>query len=362
MKRELERTSKMAARTLELICTRSKLSNLLSQLGLHTEPTIDQVKEQATDLTAERLSIIMKQGGLSLEQISLELEVAQDVLNQILTQDQPQTDATYVTGAVESSPSHFSRSTPEDFKEPAHPQFIYCYSDYELMRTNLDTEVRSSHIIPNYMFYEQCRVSEMPGGSLLLTEGWNGRNSVREVDKIDTLREIAVSSQPPMHTARCTHAAVHHSQYLYVLGGYSPDSDLKECERYVCTESRWEGIPALPIACFAMSAVVLDNCLYALGGMGDDDLDTVQKLSLDSLTWELMELKLPLAASDFPCFKSDTQVYLLINKTLYSFTPLQDKPIKTVSESFSSCTSYYNRGTLYYDAGGLIMTLDLNIY
>jgi hypothetical protein len=54
--------------------------------------------------------------------------------------------------------------------------------------------------------------------------------------------------------------------------------------RGVCAESRWEELPALPAAGWAMSAVELDNSLYALGGWSSSYLDTVQKLSLDSLT------------------------------------------------------------------------------
>jgi hypothetical protein len=70
-----------------------------------------------------------------------------------------------------------------------------------------------------------------------------------------------------------------------------------------------------------MSAVELHNSLYALGGSQVFRyLDTVQKLSLDSLTWQLMQLKLPQTAYDFPCFKKDTEVYLVIKRTLYSFT------------------------------------------
>jgi hypothetical protein len=61
-----------------------------------------------------------------------------------------------------------------------------------------------------------------------------------------------------------------------------------------------------------------------------------------------MQLKLPEAAIYIPCFKSYTQVYLLIGKTLYSFTPLQVKPDKTLPQSIYYCkTSYYIRGTLY---------------
>jgi hypothetical protein len=103
-----------------------------------------------------------------------------------------------------------------------------------------------------------------------------------------------------------------------------------------------------------MSAVELDNSLYALGGYDDVDLDTVQKLSLDSLTWELMQLKLPQACCNFPCFKTDTDVYLVTNKTLYSFTPFLVKPIKTLPQDIECITSYYSRGTLYYAWSGQI--------
>jgi hypothetical protein len=154
-----------------------------------------------------------------------------------------------------------------------------------------------------------------------------------------------------MHTARYSHAAVYHSQYLYVLAGVSADY-LRECERYVCAESRWEELPALPVAGFAMSTVVMDNSLFALGGQAGGDLDTVQRLCFDSLTWELMQLELPLPTSDFPCFKAGTQVFFLIYRTLYSFTPVQVHPIKTLDRGVSWCeASYYSRGTLYISSG-----------
>jgi hypothetical protein len=189
-----------------------------------------------------------------------------------------------------------------------------------------------------------CGLCDLPRGSLLITGG--GIPAVREVVKIDTLREFAVSTPPPMHSARYYHAALYHSQYVYVLGGYNHPRYLSECERYVCAESRWEVLAVLPVACSAMSAVVLDNSLYALGGYVGSFLDTVQKFSLDSLTWQLMQVKLPKAARWFPCFKTDTEVYLVIERTLYSFTSFQVKPIKSLPRGVYRCyTSYYSRGT-----------------
>jgi hypothetical protein len=224
----------------------------------------------------------------------------------------------------------------------------------KLHKVNLLTGEQSYYAVPNYDFNRLCSWSELPGGSLLITGGFP---AVREVVKIDTLREWAVCSLPPMHTARYFHAAVYHSLYLYILGGYNVRA-LSECERYVCAGSRWEVLPALPVACGHMSAVELESSVYALGGWdGSSDLDTVQKLSLDSLTWELMQLKLPQAASDLPCFKTDTQVYLVIEKSLYCFTPQQVKPIKAVPRSIRCYSSYYSRGTLYYVNGEGITSL-----
>jgi hypothetical protein len=80
-------------------------------------------------------------------------------------------------------------------------------------------------------------------------------------------------------------------------------------------------------------------------------------LSLDNLTWELMQLRLPQAARFIACFKTDTKVLLLIKETLYSFTPVQVKPVKTLPVGYECYASSYSRGTLYLDFGGGILSL-----
>jgi hypothetical protein len=237
------------------------------------------------------------------------------------------------------------QTQPTQTKPQPTPTFFYsCHSDTnQLYRVNLLTGEQSRHEVPHYRFKSGCRLSELPSGGLLITGGMPG---VRDVVRVD-VGTFAVSPQPSMHTARRDHATVYHSQYVYVLG-------LSECERYVCAESRWEVLAALPEAGWGMSAVELHNSLYALGGQIDWEgyIDTVQELSLDSLTWQLMRLKLPQAAYNFSCFKTDNEVYLVIEKTLYSFTPFEVKPIKTLPENIRCFSSYYSRGTLYYDFCG----------
>jgi hypothetical protein len=74
-----------------------------------------------------------------------------------------------------------------------------------------------------------------------------------------------------------------------------------------------------------------------------------------------MQLKLPKTYFYLPCFKTDTQVYLVIKKTLYSFTPLQVKAVMTLPEEISCYSSYYSRGTLYSELGYRIENLALGI-
>jgi hypothetical protein len=242
-------------------------------------------------------------------------------------------------------------------KDAAHeqtlPTFIYSYTllSFQLHRTHLVTGQQSCCVVYAVnSFKPGCGWCELPGGFIFITGG--GDRILQEASKIDTLREFAVSSQRRMLYARRSHAAVHHSQHVYVLGGTNGYEALSKCERYVCAEQQWEVLPALPVACYHSSDVVIENSLYVVGGITDNRevLDTVQKLSLDTLTWQVMQLRLPRAGYGIPCFKyRDTEVYLVLDKTLYSFTPLLITELKTLSEALTSDfgTSHYFRGYLY---------------
>jgi hypothetical protein len=231
-----------------------------------------------------------------------------------------------------------------------HTTFIYSYKidTDQLHRTNLVTGEPSSHRVLSYTFKRYCCWSEVPGGSLLITGGGHP-TPVKEVVRID-LGTFEVSPQPHMLTPRYMHAAVYHTPHLYILAGWNDRRCLKECERYVCAENRWEALPPLPRACRESTGVVVESSLYALGGYDGGNLDLVQKLSLQSLTWELMQLRLPYASRSIACFKlRDTEVYLVVNKTLCSFTAFEVRPLKTLTKDIQSWfgASYYRRGTLY---------------
>jgi hypothetical protein len=229
--------------------------------------------------------------------------------------------------------------------------YSYQYITDQLHWTSLVTGDHSSLRVPSFTFKYGCCWSEVSRGSLLITGGAGGSNlGVTEVVRIDTRREFAVSQHPPMLTRRLAHAAVYHTPHLYILGGEDDNRCLRECERYVCAEHRWEALPPLPRALSNTSGVVVESSLYALGGYDESYLDLVQKLSLESLTWELMQFRLPFAGCGIPCFNlRDTEVYLVVNQTLCSFNPSEVRPLKTLTKNIQSWfgASYYRRGTLY---------------
>jgi hypothetical protein len=157
-----------------------------------------------------------------------------------------------------------SQDTLEAFYQVPTFTYSYKYNTDQLHRTRLVTGENSNHRVASFTFKYGCCWSEVSGGSLLITGGTPG---VREVVRIDTRREFAVTHCPPMLTPRAGHATVYHTPHLYILGGYSGSRCLSECERYVCAENRWEALPPLPTACSFASGVVLENSLYALGGL-----------------------------------------------------------------------------------------------
>jgi hypothetical protein len=250
--------------------------------------------------------------------------------------------------------------------EQALPTFIYSYEfdTDQLHRTDLVTGEQSSHTVPQHTFNYGCSLNELPGGSILITGGleMSGRLVVlsKKVVLIEVQRGFAVSDKECMWYARRNHAAVHHAQYVYALGGFITSNSRSNqntwlgnlCERYVCAEDRWEVLPRMPRACQLVSAIVLADSLFTLGGFDwMSNTDWIQRLSLDSLTWELMEVKLPTSGRGIPCFKvCDTKVLLVINKSLYSFTPLEIQLLRALNmHEDIRCygASLYSKGTLY---------------
>jgi endonuclease III len=265
--------------------------------------------------------------------------------------------------------NHLARLTDQFAVEPEgqlmshedvdiYPTFIYSYSfdTDQLYRTCLVTGEESCHSIPSYTFKMFSSWSDLPGERIMFTGGYCSQEAVT----IDTLRSFAVAHLPPMQTPRCLHSSLYHDYQVYVLGGMlESEQPISQCELYCIPQRQWQALPPLPTACYSLSSVVVKGQLYALGGRVNfvSALNLIQRLNLDRLTWEVMQLKLPAAGANIPCFSASLgQVCLVIEQTLYSFNPdKQDFAVVTTlqEDALSWCgPSYYYRPTLYCSNGG----------
>jgi hypothetical protein len=209
----------------------------------------------------------MKQRGLSLEQINQETGIELEVLEQFLPQDttpviketvggfETQIEALFRQGkgaheigqmlgindravlayalegesktyseASEQAPLYFRPppTTTEETKQPQLTQtlpkpqhFLYSCQYHTTSCTGLTSSLERS---PAMKCLTTSSNGTVVGGSLLITGGRG-----RDVVKLD-VGTFAVLHQPPMHTTRSNHAALYHSQYVYVLGEVGGES------------------------------------------------------------------------------------------------------------------------------------------
>jgi hypothetical protein len=340
---------------LSLICKKSKEGYSLEKVSKYLGISTDEVKEilvELTHLTPDELEVIfrMKQRGLPLEEISQDFLVDIEVLSQFLSDD--------------------NTKVKED-----HPDFICGLFGTHLSFVEVASGMREQQQpLHKFNYKSNSRATAMPGGCLFVTGGVkNDDTASKTVVKID-LSTFEASDHRPMRTARHSHSAVYHDHYLYTLGGENEGQTLDKCERYATAANRWEAIPPLPKAASSANAIGLEDSLYVLGGeysrgtgWGGREggvLSTIQKLNLASLTWELLELRLPMKCINIPCFVYDAQVHFINGDMFGRITPhgirevnhlpairaksltFDSRPPLPHIEAVGPC--YYIRSTLHY--------------
>jgi hypothetical protein len=343
----------MVDRVAKFVLTKSKSGESFEEISRKTNLSVPQVKEklaQVTRIGVEDLDLIfhMKRSK-TLEEISEQLDLDIEVLSQFLPDTSPSqeeahetrtqfTTATNVTEARLDKTRQFSQMTQEQ-------QFIYSYEagTSRLWRTNLATGEASVHEVRSFEFKAGSCWSELPW-CLLVTGGDPPTN---EVVRIDT-RTYEVSREARMKMPRVAHCAVYCAGYLYVFGGHSGSNCLSDCERFA--ESRWEAVSPLPKAGCYMSGVAVKDQVFVMGGSDDSGtLDCFQRLSLRTLTWDLLELNFPLQQS-IVCVLATSKVYFIVKKTLYSFQP-ETRDIEDTGHSVPRIKSWF--GPSYYRGGVL---------
>lgn len=243
---------------------------------------------------------------------------------------------------------------------PSHttytPKFIYCFREFKIIRAKLSTGAVTSFKLGVCTFRLHSAWCEVPGYFLYFS---GGKTDSRCVDRLDTTRDFAKTLLPQMLRSRSCHAFIEHQGYLYSIGGLNYGHPTNSCERFAINGSSWEILDNLQIEAGNLTAIVLDEprCLYTLGGcIGNDYLsDRIQRLSLETLKWDVLAINLPNGSMSVPCFKlKESEAYFVVGKALYKLTPLKILKVKDLKETLASDfgPSYYHNGTLYCSVMG----------
>jgi len=238
------------------------------------------------------------------------------------------------------------------------PEYIFSYKGFSptLHRLALLTGEKTSFKISR-RFFDATIFCELPGNNLLFTGGvdlncW----TKRDCWNLNVTKEFSVVNKAPMLSARAGHCLVYFQGCVLAIGGLNTSKQIDNCERYLCSDNRWEPFDPLPRACGLMCAAVIEeaNRVFVIGGSSfrGESYDFIQRLRLDELTWDLLEVKLPVPKQKIASFKVDeASIFVVLNKDLYEFKPgansiVKLKQLSAYVEAYCG-PNYFSNGVLY---------------
>lgn len=308
---------------LKLFKTGCSLLSIALMYSTSTD-TVLRMLSNKTNLPVLELEKVlsMKESGIPTDQISQVCNISLNVLHTFL---------------------------PDVVLKAASPKCIFScnFRTYELHRTALETGIKSFVELPNFVFHERPCWCILADGKLFIVGGYSFRTN--KIFSINTLKEFSVVHKQPMLFERFQHGLVSHANYLYVAGGST-----KCCERYNVSEDSWEEFESIQKVYKSPLLAVLERyqSLFAIGGRHSR---LIQRLSLLSLTWNVVDIRLPYVGAQVICFKfEESQLYLILNKALYVFQP-EDNNIQLIRSHIEVKDSkrflgwgYYKRGYLHF--------------
>mmetsp|Transcript_3086 Transcript_3086/g.6388 ORF Transcript_3086/g.6388 Transcript_3086/m.6388 type:complete len:399 (+) Transcript_3086:57-1253(+) len=372
--------------TTNRVCLAFKSGNSIKQISKQLNLLEDQVKEclaLRSNLSMRAIETIISlwKRGLSLQEIRETCSVEQETLQKFMPDfglsDEVRaqifalsgtTDAAAICELLGISPETlelflaFVADIPEravaKVRHELQPRYIFSYEHgtNQLYKTTLETgEVNAVGLAT--MSFMQSTWSEVPNSRLIFTGGLNAFSRSKEVFCLNYLKEYSQTRLPFMINERQHHASIYYAGFLYVVGGGSYSHYRSQCERLNLAELVWEPFSDIPRPCNELSVAIVEitQCLFAFGGECYGELlRTIQRLSLERLSWDLLKIKLPNKIMRVACFKvdlADSVVYICTKTKIIAYSPLNNsikatQALREQASSQSGPTNFCN-GVLY---------------
>mmetsp|Transcript_1667 Transcript_1667/g.3579 ORF Transcript_1667/g.3579 Transcript_1667/m.3579 type:complete len:139 (-) Transcript_1667:56-472(-) len=125
-------------------------------------------------------------------------------------------------------------------------------------------------------------------------------------------------------------------------------------------------MPPLPHACFHVTLTSAEETLYAISGVSNlaENSHLIQILSLSSMLWEVLSVKLPSHQNYAVVFKKDdSELFIAVNKSLYSFDCYTNSLVQLtnlgVSVQGAGGAGIFTNGCLLYYSNSSLMKLTI---
>jgi hypothetical protein len=287
--------------------------------------TIKQEGVNASVIEVLKQLYMMNQTGATIEELKQDLRRDADKMLHDVRRFETKLNRldAIITGWIDQSAVREERLKMKAADRNIHifenTETVYSYKQAteEFYLTSLETGMTYTAAISR-QFNFNCSWCELPNKEVFFIGG-GPSNEVFSVNA-DT---HAVTVRPNLITARYGHGSVYNLSHIYVIGGFNT-AGLKECERFVIEQNRWEALAPLPEICFNSSIITLEgtNSLYALGGSnGTKYTEDIYELSFERLNWLKLSVKLPNAVSDriasFRVPGRPSFIYFVQGRTVY---------------------------------------------
>ncbi|CAK8688248.1 unnamed protein product [Clavelina lepadiformis] len=159
------------------------------------------------------------------------------------------------------------------------------YNSVEMLDLNDENPQWDSNL-PSMIEKRHAFASSLLNGLVYCAGGYNDTGRLSSCESYN-LEERKWSSIRNMNKKRTYHALVSARGLLYAIGGYDNDNNATNtAECYDPLNGMWEYIPPMKTCRYGLTAVVLNNEIYAIGGRDDSNrLSSVEKYNLDTKNW-----------------------------------------------------------------------------
>ncbi|CDW80319.1 kelch motif family protein [Stylonychia lemnae] len=275
----------------------------IRQLGVFSHDKIAQNKPIIVNNQQNNLSAVSSARGRGKREERPRSQLDQQLQTSTITQQ------AFPSSQQQVAQIQKQQDRPVSSLKTTNKKLIWCkWGSYDAYK--FDAKNDKWHPIeakPNYpyLYFSSTVHLSNQRGALIIGGSDEDSNYYRRVLHFD--RYQSFSEKNPMISKRAFFCSLHcqSTDQVFVFGGNEGSTDLNAVEVYDFQYNNWIGLPNMIEARNGASCVIFEKCqsIFIFGGANLDQgsLDTIEKFSIATQTWEVINVRLVRPMHDFVC-------------------------------------------------------------